>query len=558
MSVTIEENPFPLDFAGNRCQYRIRCTPYSNGGRRSVSVFKIGQMPGLGYSLTVTYGETTLTMIVTVAYNKRDDPNFLMRRTEPEKIKAELEKKVARNYEIAQLYDVTVSDELEIVFTSKEAGGDSVTITSNDTNAIIDEIEQVAGITPVARANYGVTGWLELQRYANGSVSEERTPEFQLHPDSSGRVKVPLDILRPYFTQCDIPPTGEAFDTHQLLYALLKYRLVFADRFGTPPQVQSLQYSDWRLLSAGTVREDSRKRNLPDWLTSDMSVPLSHYKHIRNYGSTNGLTVRCFAGMPQYAYFILFDTESGPGLTRDLEVDVKVMEKSGNVVSLGASTFPVKNLNIVRLPLSSDTLRIMESCPDAMSYTVTCTEGAAFKWRRTFLLERKPLHGSVFLLQNRLGVLESLLVENELAEKETAGDEVVRDGGFEIAVTDSETTFTARTGYRSREELQLLADAAGNANNYKLENGNPVPITILPDTLTVADEAEDLQSVEFRYRHNLPQDGSGEPVPTGLIITEADYWVELDASEQAVRWDDAIQFGYATNLITAQATLLRL
>ena len=175
MSVTIEENPFPLDFAGNRCQYRIRCTPYSNGGRRSVSVFKIGQMPGLGYSLTVTYGETSLSMIVTVAYNKRDDPNFLMRRTEPEKIKAELEKKVARNYDIAQLYDVTVSDELEIAFTSKEAGGDSVAITSNDPNAIIDEIEQVAGITPVARANYGVTGWLELQRYANGSVSEERT-----------------------------------------------------------------------------------------------------------------------------------------------------------------------------------------------------------------------------------------------------------------------------------------------------------------------------------------------------------------------------------------------
>ena len=559
MSVTIEENPFPLDFAGNRCQFRIRCTPYSGGGRKAVSTFKVNRMPELGYRLSVTHGTETLTLIVTVAYNKRDDPNFIMRRTQTDRIKAELEKKIARNYELAQLYDITVSDSLEIRFTSKEAGGDIVAVTSDDPDADIEELEQVTGVPPTARANYGVTAWLETERYVDGTAVSGRTPEFSFHPDSGGRVRIPLDVLRSLFTQCDVPPYSEAYGAHQLLYALVKYRLVFADRFGNPPQVQSLLLSDWRLLSAGEMREDSRVLNLPDWPTpSHSNVPLSSHPHIRNYGSPPGLTVRSFDGMPQYAYFILFDAESGPGLTRTLDVSVKALVKSGNTADLGTTSFILKNLNIVRIPLSTDALQVYQHCPQAMSYTVTCTEGANFRWQRTFLLSKKPLHGKVFLLQNKYGVLESFLVENEMTEREVSGDEVVRNGGFEIAVTDCATTFTARTGYRSRWEMQLLGEAAGNTLNYKLENGNPVPVTILPDTLTVLDEAEDLQSAEFQYRHNLTQNGGGEAVPDKPVISEWEHWTEFDELEIAYRWDDTRQVGYAENRITAQTNFARI
>lgn len=546
MPVTLEETPFPLDFAGNNAAFKLRGTPYSTNGRRAVSSFQVNRMPALGYRMFVNYGDETLSLTVTTAYNKRDDPAFMMRRTTTASIKEELERKIANNYGILQLYDVTVSDTLRITFTSKEAGGSCVDISSDDPNADIEELGQTTGIERVRRGSYRFVGWLEMEYYEDGAVVTDRTPEITLVPDEDGRAKLPVRIMRTMFSECDIPEPGEPIAAYVLQKAMIRYRLVYADCFtaGTALQVQSMKSSQYFLLSAGMLNEPARALNIPDWeCPADASQQLSHHPHIRNYGSPPGLTVQSFREMPQYAYFILFDRASGSSLSRTMNVSVNAIAADGTAAAPGAFSLNVQNFNIVRVPLSADALSLPE---DVFVYTVTISEsGSDDAWSRRFVIKQKPHFAKTFLLQNRYGVLESFFAESEMTEKEAKGDEVVRDGGFEIAVTEDATTFTARTGSKTKEELRLLADAMVNALNYRLDGGTAQAITILPDTLTVFDEDEDLQSAEFQYRLNAPQNDAGEAVASGGIVNGDHVWQDIDVSEHAMVWDDQICFNHA-------------
>jgi hypothetical protein len=120
-------------------------------------------------------------------------------------------------------------------------------------------------------------------------------------------------------------------------------------------------------------------------------------------------------------------------------------------------------------------------------------------WTRTFVLNEKPFFAKQFLLQNKYGVLESFFVENEMMEKKVDGEQIMHENKVEIDVQDISATFTARTGNKSEHDLKLLSEAIENKQNYKIVNDILYPITILPDTLTIFDEEEDLQSAQFQY-----------------------------------------------------------
>ena len=244
--------------------------------------------------------------------------------------------------------------------------------------------------------------------------------------------------------------------------------------------------------------------NLADWQTAmGASATLSEYKDIRDFASPTGLTVRTYASLPQYAYFLLFNIYQDTALTRSLAVRVDVRTKDGHTFPLDMGTVTVQNYNIVRIPLSPSALGI-PSAEDVLSYTVTAQNASGAVWTRTFVLERK-LHGAQeFLLQNRYGLLETLSTYTSAVEEETEGSDTVKGGVVGADITDTATVHTARTGYKPEREIQLVADAMRNRFNYRIVDGKAVPIAILPDTLTVTDTAEDLVEAEFQYRFNKP------------------------------------------------------
>lgn len=521
MAVTIREQPHPLDFAGNGTRFLLKGTPTLTAGSKSRSVWRVDALPSS--VLTVGFGDTVLDFQITSPYQARDRADRIAGYTDTSMLKKELQSKIAEHYTISRHYDVTLADDLTLTFVSKDYGGETVTLDGNGSGDI-EQMGQTAGVARVQRPNYGVLAWFEVTRYIGGAVQELATPEIILHLDADNLVGLPLEILRSYFAAADVPSLTETFNAYPLLYATLKYRLAYTDISGEVPQAGVLKWSQEFILTAGGLDDRHHALNLADWQTTMGTVAtLSEYKDIRDFASPTGLTVRTYASLPQYVYFLLFNIYQDTAHTRGLVVKVDVRLKDGHTFSLDMGTVTVQNFNIVRVPLSAAALGI-PSVEDVLSYTVIAGNNKGETWTRTFVLERKPHGAQEFLLQNRYGLLETLATDTSAVEEQTEGSDTVKNGVVGVDITDTATVHTARTGYKTEREIRLVAEAMRNRFNFRYVDGKAVPIAILPDTLTVTDTAEDLISAEFQYRFNKPATAKTGNLPVDPGTVE--------------RWDD--------------------
>ena len=516
MAVTLREQPNPLDFAGNGTRFVLKGTPVLTAGSRSRSVWRVNTLPSS--VLTVGFGGTVLDFQISTPYQAHDNAQRIAAYTDQSMLKNELTTKIAGNYTIARLYDVTVADDLTLTFLSKDYGGDVVTLDGIGSGDI-EQVEQVAGVARVQRPNYGVLAWFEVTRYNGGTVQELVTPDMILHLGDDNLAELPLEILRHYFAAADVPSITETFNAYPLLYGTLKYRLAYTDVSGVIPQAGVVKRSQECILTAGRLDDRHHALNLADWQTAmGASATLSEYKDIRDFASPTGLTVRTYASLPQYAYFLLFNIYQDTAHTRSLAVRVDARTKDGHTFSLDMGSVTVQNYNIVRVPLSAAALGI-PSVQDVLSYSITAQNTSGAVWTRTFVLERKPYGAQEFLLQNRYGLLETLSTHTSAVEEETDGSDTVKGGVVGADITDTATVHTARTGYKTEREIQLVADAMRGRFNYRIVDGRAVPIAVLPDTLTVTDTAEDLVEAEFQYRFNKPTTAktSNLPVDPGTV-----------------------------------------
>ena len=481
MAVTIREQPHPLDFAGNRPRFLLKGTPVATAGSKSRSAWRVNALPSS--VLTVGFGDTVLDFQITSPYQARDRADRIAGYTDASMLKKELQSKIAEHYTISRHYDVTLADDLTLTFLSKEYGGEVVTVDGNGSGNI-EQLEQVSGVARVLHPNYGVFARFEVTRYSGGAVQTLETPDMILHLDADDLAELPLDILRSYFTAADVPSLSETFAAYPLQYATLKFRLTYSDVSGEIPQVGVLKHSQEAMLSAGRLDDTHQALNLADWET-DMgaAAKLSEYTDIRDFGSPTGLTVRSYTELPQYAYFLLFNTLESASHSRQLNVGVIVRMKDGGIHTANQGQVTVANYNVVRLPLSVAALGLDPS--GMLSYTVSIRNESGVKWTRTYVLGRKPVGAQEFLLQSRYGLLESLSTDTSAVEEQTDGSDTVKNGVVGADITDTATVHTARTGYRTAREIQLVADAMRSRHNYRIIGGRAVPIAVIPDTLTL-------------------------------------------------------------------------
>jgi hypothetical protein len=495
MSATITENPFLFDFANNSLKFKLSGTPVAVTGKKAVTKYKINIQPRANYYLTVKYGIKKYVFYFRNTTAAQNEPYEIYLYSTTAQKQGELIKKIAQNYYIEKDFAVTVSNTLEITFTARQNGGENVILETNDTAANIQLVSQTAGVAKSEKADYKLFAKLEVTRLSSPNTTLQ-TPEMWLHVDAAGKAALPLALLRSYFPDAEKPGLSQKFAAYAIKNVLIKYRLVYSDYFDGLVQVQ--KYSDILYLVNGKVSEKQRALNRSDWeCPMGGGNALYSFARPRSYGSASGLSIKSYTNMQQYAYFMFF----GNNTTSQLQFRVNIKNQNGGTKTIYPGALIISNYSIVRVPLSVYALSLQNHSTQIFSYTVSVYHASYPNnvWTRTFVLQEKPFYAKEFLLQNRYGVLESFFVDNEMVEKKVDGEQIMYEDKVEIDIQDISTTYTARTGYKSDFELKLLADAIENKNNYKIVNGTLFPITILPDTLTVFDESEDLQSAEFQY-----------------------------------------------------------
>ena len=539
MSITLTERPFKYDFVRNQLAAKFICTPDSISGVRFYKQFYFTSFPGIGKTIDFSFGSTTIKFIVSYSFWAERQFNYIAQSSTPAEMLAAFEAKILYHYTLSQYYDISAEisgNGVTLTFAAKNVGTEyNLTITTDDLTSHYTVLSgNIDGVDQVRRENYNVYCQLLINRYRNYLLETVRSPEIILSVDNNNNIKLPLEILKSYFSDCDIPNYQDSVAGYPLQYALLQYNILYSEIFGSTPEVRQVFKSANLFALNAKMYEYSRSVNLPDWDTFHPEISISEYPQPRNYGSSNNLTVKSYKNLIQLLYFI-YVADNDQADTYKVDILLKDGTKIQNYKS-GQITF--KKNNITRVPVGFKALGL-DAYTDAeiIAYTVKFSfQGTSISdiviFTRTYILEEKPFFAKEFLLQNKYGVLESFSCDNQLTEKSFEGDKTVLNNSVEIDISDETTQYTVRTGYKKKSEMLQLADAVAQKYNYRIENGKIYAITILPDTFTIIDEKEDLQSAEFSYILNTPAMDIGVEESQILYLFE---------NERV--WNDARPFG---------------
>lgn len=540
--LSIIEQPYQFDFAKNNPSFIVSGNKRLSLGQTGIIRYKINTIPVLGTEIRIQLNENNYTFKVTTSVQAQNEAYKIGRYTVLTDLRDELILKIGQNYYISQLFVFTAAiynSEIALTFTAKTQTQSTFTLSSTE-NSLITYINEQVGIAPTYKDNYKVFAQFEIEKVENGAIVPITTPEMYFDLDDQNRVNIPLKIPNSYFDKIDIPSLHESFSAYPLQYLLLKYRLKYAEFFGVNPLVNFIKYSNYKLISNGKIEENNT--NFADWddQMGGINNQISYYDQIRSYGSPSGKTYNSFSSMPQWAYFMFCDFRLQSNVTKSCTVKVDIHENDGTVITdISIGSFTVANYTVVRVPISVDALNLSNHSTNILSYTVRIYHTVGQEWKRTFFLNQKPYFAKVFLFTNRFGVLDSFFIDNELTEKIVEGDEIILNDSNEVNRTNVETIYTARTGAKNKEEMKLLSSAVESRFNFRIENDKIERIVILPDTFQLNEEAEDLQSTEFRYVLQIESISGGDSIEQDT--SWKDEWEDTIGHEEAERenrWDD--------------------
>lgn len=497
---TLTTYPFPLDFIKNEIGFHINGTPIRSFGKKSITTYVVNTLPDVGKSVIIEFHDKTIEFKVTAQSRKAALDGYSIQNFTGISLINELRSKIGGNYYINLYYNVSVSEDYKITFTSKEFGGDPVIIRSNDNDNFFVKASQLVGYKRSVLEDYKIYAKYTIDRYKDETSQRVETTEMFYSLDSRNRVFVPVTFLKSYFENIDIPQIGVTnFTTEVLKYAFIKVYFEHAEYFDS--KVQMVHHVGPFYLLNGSCLSSYRSANKPDWEDPLSDQVISKCDKVRIFGY-NQASVRSFREMPQFVYAYFFDKESSVNTVKNAKLEVSIKRKNG-ADAHKMFDFSVKNFNFIRINCSLDSFRF-QNVDSVIEYSVSIYPDLADlnkKFVKHFRIFKKPIHSSVFLLQNRYGVLESFYSVDQKFEKESFGDKVSK-GAVTHYDIENEYKFTALTGYKTKEELQLLSDAEENRFNYIVINNTPVQITIVPESVVVVDTKEDLLNAEFQYEIN--------------------------------------------------------
>lgn len=503
MSVNIIKQPYKIDFSKNDIYFAFSTKKELNNGAYSSITYLIEKMPTVrGEWMELSfYGYKYRFDVVGTPGQAKQNGRLIPRSlsgSDPYENQSIWTDFIAKDYYISKHFKIETTIDgggLHIIFTSK-IFTDLHTLKfslSGSPSFIFEQEDFVDGVIVHYKSNYQIYGKIVF--------GENELPEIYVSPNDDNIAILPLDIIRSYI-KLDVPGINSMYGAIPCINAVANYYLEYSEFFDE--RVQYIKQSEPLWLLPGRCNEYEQVNNLPDWITFNPLTKIIDYKFPRNYSSDSGLTLNSYIELEQFVYFSLFQSSTN---TRSIDCEIEILEKSGTFIFHNPGSLVLENNKIYRIPVGYNALNLYEISNEILMYTVRLTSNSQV-FTRTFRLFQKPMFAREFYFQNRHGLFETFYCENNMEEKEIDGTENIRRNEIYIDIDQKRTIFTARTGYKSKNEMRLLSEAVENSHNFIIDNGQVKRIAILPDSYIIKDEAEDLQAAEFRYQ--ISEDLSSE------------------------------------------------
>lgn len=343
---------------------------------------------------------------------------------------------------------------------------------------------------------------IDVRGFYIGSQTDEEefdTETFILDA-IDGLVRVDLSLLNSCFNPMDVQSLSEilASNPSPVAYSTINYYMWFAE-FSNTYSFQ--RHTDTLTLINGKLAPHKFISNSHDWKSSLINHNLSEHNDIIILGFDERESVRMNEDSQRYVYVANF-TRSAK--TRYAVIDIHTTQP--DVTTHIEKNIVFKSMSVSRIPMgiksvqdpSIDTSRVF-----GYSFAIRGTSDNNY-YTCDVEIVGKPKFSRSLLLQNRYGNAQVFEIESVSMDTETEGSETVFGGFQSVDITRTSSTFIANTGFKSKCEMRLLSDAMHRNCNYIVEGDFAYRINILPDSMTVFDEEEDLQSASFSLTIGKP------------------------------------------------------
>ena len=387
-------------------------------------------------------------------------------------------------------------------------------------------------------ANYGVAVAVDVTVSQGNSLHSYQGEMMVMRPDDAGDITVPLDVLRGYAPEPDVPSRTDS-QFQLLTNALLRYSVRYGEQFGEPaPMLQGMTTTDVRYALCGEVAERFAQANLPDWKSgqSDRFVVGSN-NIFWIVGEDTELTCTTRLNAPVHLYGLWFD--EAKGFDGSLSVKVTVSGKRGNGTSISISReYNAANGSVYRLKASPSDFGMPS---DVLWYSIEVSTSGG-RWRRTYHVLPELFESTTLLLQNKYGLLQPFLC-GELVRNVTMDGEACNVNRRRyVDITESYEVYTAVMHRMTPRQARTLASCLGQRYHYILNGSSWLRITIEPGTWKVRDDAEGLVAVQFDYRfvENQQENTATGSLSQGLSMLIDDVWDNVAIATDRISPDDNI------------------
>lgn len=205
-------------------------------------------------------------------------------------------------------------------------------------------------------------------------------------------------------------------------------------------------------------------------------------------------------------------------VTLGLQMEVLLTYIDGSSASLPLfPTILVRDLDIITFGIGPQNLNLASLPNEVQSYRVNIKSPGSSNYIREFIFDMDCNHYEFrkdFLYFNSFGQIEvitftghqmkSLTVERKIAEKDNRFIEDNPKGStFQFAHNADNTYMITSGNDLSNDEINILQEFLFSDSVYEiLEDNSLEPITILTNKFKIFESKENIQTIEFEYRHN--------------------------------------------------------
>ena len=506
MSLTLISEPYLWGWAQNRNRYRFSCNSTKTSGARCTVSWLLKQRGSNGQHLVVEIDGTPYTWDFVAA----DVAN-------PWSVGSlsDMAAKITGNYYVAQLFTTTssvTSGVYTVTLTGKEKGKHDVRLYYTDSDG--EEIDATAaaltyyetassasGADSEQLANYALAVSLEVIGNDCNSLKSYKSDPLYFQPGTDGSAEVPLEMLRGYLPQPDLPTYGETAGGRLLTNAFIKYRIRYGEVYGDTPRMQTASYSSWRYALCGEVVDYYHRLNLPDWQDVAPSEQLSSVSstgntYLRMIGDDHGVTTDVRADQPEYLYGLYYQASAAVNANFALQLSVKLYDKEGTETSI-AVNFNVKNGNVYRLSVGPAAV----GAADSAYYKVLIKEaGGADGWERTYRVLPALYGGHWLLLQDKYGLLRSVAAASVKVTHDVTSEEMTIAGRHYSDKQSHGEKYTVVTEAMRRDEARRVAQSLAKEYHYYYSGGAWLRISVEADSLETWNEKNDMATLTFEFR----------------------------------------------------------